>query len=417
MEGWTLNTNILKDPFKISFESLEDFVDAISQVLQCPITIEDANHRLLAYSTHDERTDPARIATIIGRRVPEKVINQLWKEGTIPALLKTIEPIRIKSMNDIGLGDRVAISIWKQEEVIGFIWALEIDQCLDEDKMDLLKKAADAAKNELIQLQVRKRKKEDRFQEFFWQLLTGHLKVKEEIIEHFNTLQITPSPTFAVMVFQIQQNITRKEEQQISYLLKTSQQLKIMLYTIDGNQLILLVSLPHGDEPFKELDHFIETFKQNMHDRYHIKEIKPGISNIYDDYQKIKKAYEEALTVLSIKEKFPFETQNLDYYQRLGIYQLFDIILQKHKNEGYENQSLKKLHLYDQKHHSNLVETLKVYLDNDTNITEAAKELVVHPNSLAYRLKRITEIGEIDFKDPNQKMMLYIDVKLEKYLL
>lgn len=411
-----MNTTILKDPFKISFESLEEFVDAISQVLQCPITIEDANHRLLAYSTHDERTDSARIATIIGRRVPEKVINQLWKEGTIQTLLKTNEPVRVKSMNEIGLGDRVAISIWKQEEVIGFIWALEIDQCLTEEKMDLLKKAADAAKSELLQLQVRKRKKEDRFQEFFWQLLTGHLKVKEEIIEHFHTFQITPSPSFAVMVFQFQQNITKKEEQQIFYLLRTSQQLKITLYTIDGNQLILLVSLPNDDQSFKELDHFIETFKRNMHDRYNITDIQPGISNVYDDYQKMKKAYQESLTVLSIKEKFPFGTENIYYYQNLGIYQFFDIILEKHKNEGYENQLLKKLHLYDQKHNSNLVETLEVYLDKDTNITEAAKELVVHPNSLAYRLKRIAEIGEINFKDPSQKMMLYIDIKLEKYL-
>jgi DNA-binding PucR family transcriptional regulator len=409
-------TNISKNPFKISFESLEEFVDLISQVIQCPITIEDANHRLLAHSTHDERTDPARIATIIGRRVPEKVINQLWKEGTIPALLNTKEPIRIKSIDEIGLGNRIAISIWKQEEVIGFIWVLEIDKCLNAEEMDLLKKAADAAKNELSQLQARRRKKEDRFQEVFWQLLTGHLKVKEEINEYFNTLKITPSPSFTVMVFQFQQHITRKEEQQISYLLKTSQHLKIMLYTIDGNHLILLVSPPNGDKPFKELDHFIETFKFNMHDRYNITEIQPAVSSIYDDYQKIKKAYQESLTVLSIKEKFPFDTQCINYYEKLGIYQLFDIILEKHKNEGYENQSLKKLHLYDQKNNCNLVETLEVYLDKDTNIPEAAKELVIHPNTLSYRLKRITEIGEIDFKDQNKKMMLYIDVKLKKYL-
>ena len=127
-----MNTR-LHDPFKTAFDSLDEFADLISQVLMCPITIEDANHRLLAYSTHDERTDPARISTIIGRRVPEKVINQLWKEGTIPALLKTQEPIRVKNMNDIGLNNRVAISIWKQDEVIGFIWAIEIDKSLKND--------------------------------------------------------------------------------------------------------------------------------------------------------------------------------------------------------------------------------------------------------------------------------------------
>src|SRR5438105_4909106 len=145
--------------------------------------------------------------------------------------------------------------------------------------MDLLKKAAAAATNELLQLQVRNRKKEDHFQEFFWQLLTGHLTKHEEIIEHFHTFKITPSPSFAVIVFQFKQNITRKLEQQISYLLKTSQQLKIILYTFDGSLLILLASPPNCDNPVKELDHFIDTFKGNLRDRYKITEVQPGVSN------------------------------------------------------------------------------------------------------------------------------------------
>ncbi|WP_416825465.1 PucR family transcriptional regulator [Ectobacillus polymachus] len=405
----------MKNPFKISFESLEEFADVVSQQLQCPITIEDASHRLLAYSTHDERTDPARIATIIGRKVPEKVVNQLWKEGTIPSLLKSKVPIRVNNIKEIGLGNRVAISIWRQDEVIGYIWALEIDKCLNEEELDLLKYASEAAKNELQHLLVRKRKEENRFQEFFWQLLTGHVTTPEVIHEHFHALKIVPSPCYAVIVFQFQHDVTRKQEQQISNLLKTSQPLKIMLHTMDFNQLIMLVALPMVDEPYSELDHFITTFTRKLLDRYNV-DVKVGGSSIYDDYQQIKKAFQESLTVLSIKEKFAMETQNIFNYQKLGIYQLFDIILEKYKSERHENQSLKKLHLYDQKNHSNLVETLEVYLDKDTNIPETAKELVVHPNTLTYRLKRITEIGDIDFKDPNQKMMLYIDAKLEKYL-
>lgn len=50
-----------KDPFKYSFDRLEDVADHISEVLQCPITIEDVNHKLLAYSTHSDCTDPADV--------------------------------------------------------------------------------------------------------------------------------------------------------------------------------------------------------------------------------------------------------------------------------------------------------------------------------------------------------------------
>ena len=407
--------SIHNDPFKAAFDSLDEFADLISQVLQCPITIEDANHRLLAYSTHDERTDPARISTIIGRRVPEKVINQLWKEGTIPSLLKTKDPVRVGSMNDIGLSNRVAISIWKQDEVLGFIWALEIDKTLTEHDLNLLKKAADAVKNKLLQQQTRKNKKEDRSQEFFWKLLTGHLESKEEILAHFKTLQIIPASSFAILVFQFQEKLTSKDEQNISYLLKTSQRLKFMLYTIDCNQLILLVTADNLNSPFLELEQFAKMFVWKMSDRYGIKEIKPVFSSLFNDYQKIRKAYQETVMVLSIKERYPIETEHIYQYQKLGIYQFLDFLLEKRKSEEYENYTLRKLDDYDHKHNSNLVETLEVFLNKDNNINDAAKDLNVHVNTLNYRLKRIAEIGEVDFKDPNQKVLLYLDLKLKKY--
>lgn len=403
------------DPFKSTFDSLEELAELISEVLKCPITIEDVNHRLLAYSTHDESTDPARIATIIGRKVPEKVINQMWKEGIIPELLKTDQPIRVKSMDDIGLGNRVAISIWKQEEVLGFIWALEVDKTLSEKEFALLKKAAESAKNKLLQLRTRSSRKEERFQEFFWKLLTGHMTEKNEIMEHFHFLNINVPPTFAVLVFQFQENISSKEEQQISYLLKTSHSLKIMLYTTDYNQLILLISPSTTMNPFQKLENFAENFSLKMKERYGISGITAVFSSIYHDYQQIAIAYQETLTVLSIKKRFPVETKNIYNYQKLGIYQLIDFLLEKRKNEVYVNQSLKNLHEYDRKHNSNLVETLEVFLNLDNNINDAAKELNVHANTLNYRLKRISEIGDINLKDPNQKIILYLDIKLEKY--
>lgn len=166
------------DPFHHHSDRLEDVADRISEVLQCPITIEDVNHRLLAYSTHDDCTDQARISTIIGRRVPEKVINSLWKDGTIPMLLQTDDPIRVKNIDEVGLGNRIAISIWKNEEVLGFIWALEIDKKLTDEELGLLKKAAQVVKGKLLNFHNRTSKKEERNQEFFWKLLTGHIQQK-----------------------------------------------------------------------------------------------------------------------------------------------------------------------------------------------------------------------------------------------
>ncbi|MFP8644008.1 PucR family transcriptional regulator [Priestia aryabhattai] len=408
-------TKPIKDPFKENFDTLEEFADRISEVLNCPITIEDANHRLLAYSTHDERTDQARIATIIGRRVPEKVINNLWKEGIIPKLLETNEPVRVKNINEIGLGDRIAISIWKNEEVLGFIWAVEIEKALGDEEVELLKKAANVLKNKLLQLQIRKYKREERSQEFFWKLLTGHIKSRQEISEAFYEAQITAPSTFSIAIFRFQEDITPEAERQISYMLKTMHRLKIVLYTIDCNDLILLLSLDAVENPLDEQRDFVDYFRGNMYERFDVTQIKASCSSIYSSHDHIEKSYKEALNVLDMKSKFPEETKEIINYQELGIYQFLDVILDKRVQDQFENHSLKKLIDYDLRHNSNLVETLEVFLNNDNNINEAAKELNVHMNTLSYRLKRISEIGDINLKDVNQKMTLYIDIKLMKY--
>ncbi|WP_043933235.1 PucR family transcriptional regulator [Bacillus sp. EB01] len=404
-----------QDPFTESFDSLDEIADRISEVLHCPITIEDANHRLLAYSTHDDRTDPARVATIMGRRVPEKVINSLWKNGVIPQLLKTREPVRIKTVSEIGLGDRVAISVWKNDELLGFIWALEVEKTLGEEGMGLLKRAAEATKNKLIQVHARKHKTDEQSHEFFWKLLTGHYHSNEEIHLQFQSLKITPPPSYSIMVFNFLSDIKNETEKQVSYQLRTIQKPAVLLYTFDQQQLVMLISLDRNVNPVETLTIFSEQFIYKMMDRYDVPSLVQGFSGIYSDFLHIEKAYVEAQKVLAIKRKFPAETREIYSYQSLGIFKHLDILLEKSTKGELGNSALKQLQDYDRKNHTDLIETLETYLNKDCNIQDTAKALNVHINTLNYRLKRISEIGDINLKDPNQKVSLFVDIKLEKF--
>lgn len=66
---------------------------------------------------------------------------------------------------------------------------------------------------------------------------------------------------------------------------------------------------------------------------------------------------------------------------------------------------------YDANHSTRLMETLKAYLDARYNQVEAAKRVHVHLNTFKYRLKRIEEISELDFK--NRDEMLYLQLSFE----
>lgn len=401
------------NPFQNNIHNLEELADVLGKLLHSPITIEDANHKLLSYSTHHGITDPIRISTIIERRVPEKFINQLWKEGVIPSLLSSKEPVYFKTINDAGLGDRLAISIWNNDEVIGYIWAIEINKSFSKEDFILLKQAAVASKNIFLRNKLKTNQKEEHYQEFFWKLLTGYFHSNEIIIEKFHEIQLETPSMYSIVIFQYSQEITDDIEHKINYLLNTFQKPKILLYTIEQKKLICLTSLNKNDS-LEILYTFSNEFIEKMNERFSITSIVQGLSELQNDLLKIESSYHEALTVLSIKKRFPTEVNDFHSYQKLGFYRYLNVLLESKKYHDYENDSLTKLKEYDQKYQNNLVETLEVYLSKDCNVNFAAKILNIHPNTLTYRIKRISEIGEIDLKNITQKMTLFIDLKLER---
>ncbi|RNF39030.1 PucR family transcriptional regulator [Planococcus salinus] len=402
------------NPFKKPFGSLNELIDNITAVLGCPVTIEDANHRLLAYSSHEDGTDSARVGTIISQRVPEKVINRLWKEKVIPRLMQTETALRIPTIEEIGLRDRVAISIRKNQEVLGYIWAVDEQKKLSAEQLSLLKDAAGAATPLLLKLHLQRKRKKENYQDFFWQLLMGHYQSNEEIQQQFYELQITMPAQFAVLVFRFEQEITGKVEEQITYLIATSQKITNHFLIVMENELILIAS-PHPSQPdekvFKE---FISYFIMEMDNRFSIRGIKGSSGTIYHSFDRAETSYQQALKVLKLKEQFPEDLQKVFHYHQLGIFQYLDAILKEKKTSPYEHPAITKLENYDRLHNTNFLETLEVFVQHDSNAHEAARLLFVHVNTLNYRLKRIREIGDLDLKNAYEKMAVLVDLKIRR---
>ncbi len=152
--------------FQDTFDSPEGLADRIAEILECPITIEDANHRIISYSKHDKNVDEARIATIIQRSVPENVITCLWESGVMAWLFESSEPVFVPAIEKVGLGNRIAIAVHKHQEVLGFIWAQTYDTTITNERLSLMKDAAKLVKNQLHQHHLKK-ESEASYQEFF----------------------------------------------------------------------------------------------------------------------------------------------------------------------------------------------------------------------------------------------------------
>jgi len=402
------------EPFERSFDSLEQLADTISEALQCSVTIEDANHKLIAYSSHHAETDPARISTIIGKRVPDKVVQALWREGAIPRLMKSEGPQRIAPIGEIGLGERIAVAIRKDAQILGYIWIVTGEEPLPQEYIfDQLAKAAQAAKTKLLQLHMTHRRAELSQQEFFRQLLAGDAGPDAEVRRRADELGLSLPVYFCVNVLPFPSEITDKQHQQIQYLITTTQQKRIALHAVDRDRLILLEALP-ARSPQLPASPALSLMSEQMTQRFDCAPLAGGCGSVYDDYSRVSASCEEALTVIRLRQRFPVELKNALSYADLGFYRLLPVVEDHRQAHPYVNESLRRLEAYDLAHNSELLRTLEIYLSQDSNLKASAEALHIHENTLSYRLKRISQIGDIDLDRMDDKVTCYLELKARR---
>ena len=77
--------------------------------------------------------------------------------------------------------------------------------------------------------------------------------------------------------------------------------------------------------------------------------------------------------------------------------------------------ALRRLQKYDEENNTQLVHCLRVYLENQGNVSASARELYVHRNTMLYQIERIREIGMTDLDSYEERLALEIALKALEY--
>ena len=103
-------------------DDLFSLADAAAALVDAPVTIEDAQSRVLAYSSRQDLTDPARVSTIVGRRVPDEVLSTLRAQGVFRRLARSSEPVYVPATGNTK--PRLVVPVRAGGEWLGSIWAV-----------------------------------------------------------------------------------------------------------------------------------------------------------------------------------------------------------------------------------------------------------------------------------------------------
>jgi DNA-binding PucR family transcriptional regulator len=104
----------------------------------------------------------------------------------------------------------------------------------------------------------------------------------------------------------------------------------------------------------------------------------------------------------------------VELFDRLGVLQLLLAPGGRKELERFARGVLGDIMRYDEEHGAELVKTLDLYLASGGSLQDSAPSLYVHPKTVRYRLRRITEISTIDLGDPEQLLNVQLALKILK---
>jgi purine catabolism regulator len=140
-----------------------------------------------------------------------------------------------------------------------------------------------------------------------------------------------------------------------------------------------------------------------------------GFGRVAKDVQHISQSYREAQQALEIGRRL-FGEGKIHYFARLGIYRLLFHLYGHQELSDFYQETLGPLSESDSRSNNALIETLECFFKCNGNLSETARTMHLHRNSLLYRLGRIEELLGRSLEDPELRLSLLIALKIRHML-
>ena len=139
-----------------------------------------------------------------------------------------------------------------------------------------------------------------------------------------------------------------------------------------------------------------------------------GASNVFDDLFNAYTYYLQSIhavrfNVMSISSGPIYSYTDISFYHLISNISFNQLI-------SYCSQNIVDIYQDDLKNHSSNLDTLYNYIRYGKNITQVAKHMFVHRNTINYRISNIKDIYELNLDDADAVYTYYFSTLILKYI-
>lgn len=199
-------------------------------------------------------------------------------------------------------------------------------------------------------------------------------------------------------------------ERMVSATLEIPEEHCKVLYFNDS--LLCFVSIQSETNLKSKLHRIGTSVLQNFNEKGHI---GVSISEVVYGVEHLREAYSNSMLVFKIYKENLENASFVHFYTDIGLFRLFHNMKDMSILEEFVMEKIGAVIEYDEGKEVKLIETLRYYIKNNTNLQKTAEDLYVHYNTMRYRMNKLKELG-IQIENGFQLTEVSLACQLLEYL-
>lgn len=377
----------------------------IASLTKGMVSIEDARSHVLAYSATDDAADELRTLSILGREGPTDYLRRLNEWGVFDRIRRSDDVVEVPADDTLGIRRRLVVGIRSIPDAagaattLGAIWVQEGQRPIDADAgavlrgaaavaARLIKRVLDAPTNEAVQIQR----------------LLGGRGGGVDVPSLAAALSISSSGPAAVVGF-AGMGDGAIADHAASIRLHASAFHRSSLATAMGERIYVLFP---GEISARSLEFWTRDAIGRIEKRTGTA-LRAALVSPVAALDDVAAARFEVDRVLDRTVGTNRVTTLAESRTSVLLGEIIELV---GNHEHLHDPRIENLRRYDADNASTMTESLRVYFAHFGDVRGAADELQVHPNTLRYRMKRVEDILGTDLKDPDDRVLLELQLRV-----
>lgn len=205
----------------------------------------------------------------------------------------------------------------------------------------------------------------------------------------------------------------RRLETMINSIIE-GQRAKALVWQREREKEVVVFHATDSENPIDISLRLAEAFAKEINRQYPQSRLAIGLGQSAKDVSAWRSSYRDAVQARDLAIRLQTDTPL--YIGDLGVYQLILSLNDREKLSSFCNQTLGSLIEYDERQNADLLKTLEAFFTCHGNLSQTAEMLIVHRNTLLYRMNRINEIAKIDLNRPETRLALHLALTIRRLL-